>query len=36
MKTIPDETKKFTIMGPITQEEVEGTDWEQLANDLTI
>ena len=32
----PDETKKFTIMGPITQEEVEGTDWDQLANDLTI
>lgn len=32
----PDETKKFKIMGPITQEEVEGTDWDQLANDLTI
>jgi hypothetical protein len=32
----PDETKKFMIMGPITQEEVEGTDWDQLADDLTL
>ena len=32
----PDETKKFMIMGPITQEEVEGTDWGQLADDLTL
>jgi tetratricopeptide (TPR) repeat protein len=32
----PDETKKFMIMGPITEEEVEGTDWDQLADDLTL
>jgi hypothetical protein len=32
----PDETKKFMIMGPITQEEVEGTDWDQLIDDLTL
>ena len=32
----PDETKKFMIMGPITQEEVEGTDWDQLTDDLTL
>ena len=32
----PDETKKFMIMGPITQEEVEGTDWDQLSDDLTL
>ena len=32
----PDETKKFMIMGPITQEEVEGTDWDQLPDDLTL
>ena len=32
----PDETKNFMVMGPITQEEVEGTDWDQLADDLTL
>jgi hypothetical protein len=32
----PDETKKFMIMGPITQEEVGGPDWDQLADDLTL
>ncbi|MBC8286751.1 MAG: hypothetical protein H8E42_04675 [Nitrospinae bacterium] len=31
----PDETEKFMVMGPITQEEIEGTDWDQLADDLT-
>jgi tetratricopeptide (TPR) repeat protein len=31
----PDEVEKFTVMGPITQEEIEETDWDQLADDLT-
>jgi tetratricopeptide (TPR) repeat protein len=31
----PDETKKFMVMGPITQEELEDTDWDQLFDDLT-
>ena len=31
----PDEVEKFNIMGPITQKEIEETDWEQLADDLT-
>lgn len=31
----PDETEKFSIMGPITQAEIEETDWDQLADDLT-
>lgn len=31
----PDEVEKFTVMGPITQEEIEATDWDQLADDLT-
>ena len=31
----PDEVKKFTVMGPITQAEIEETDWDQLADDLT-
>ena len=31
----PDEVEKFTVMGPITQEEIEDTDWDQLADDLT-
>ena len=30
----PDEVEKFTVMGPITQEEIEETDWDQLADDL--
>lgn len=30
----PDEVEKFTVMGPITQEEIEKTDWDQLADDL--
>jgi hypothetical protein len=30
----PDEVQKFTVMGPITQEEIEETDWDQLADDL--
>jgi hypothetical protein len=30
-----DEVEKFTVMGPITQEEIEKTDWDQLADDLT-
>jgi hypothetical protein len=32
----PDEVEKFTVMGPITQEEIDETDWDQLANDLTL
>lgn len=31
----PDEVEKFTVMGPITQAEIEETDWDQLADDLT-
>jgi hypothetical protein len=31
----PDEIEKFAVMGPITQEEIEETDWDQLADDLT-
>ncbi len=31
----PDETEKFMNMGPITQTEIEETDWDQLADDLT-
>ena len=31
----PEEVEKFTVMGPITQEEIEETDWDQLADDLT-
>jgi hypothetical protein len=31
----PDEVEKFAIMGPITQEEIEETDWDQLTDDLT-
>lgn len=31
----PDEIERFQIMGPITQEELEETDWDQLADDLT-
>ncbi|MZH45880.1 MAG: hypothetical protein F3739_02390 [Nitrospinae bacterium] len=31
----PDETEKFMSMGPITQAEIEETDWDQLADDLT-
>jgi hypothetical protein len=30
----PDEIEKFTVMGPITQKEIEETDWDQLADDL--
>jgi tetratricopeptide (TPR) repeat protein len=30
----PDETEKFMVMGPITQEEIEEADWDQLADDL--
>ena len=30
----PDEVEKFTVMGPITQEEIEETDWDQLSDDL--
>jgi hypothetical protein len=30
----PDEVEEFTIMGPITQAEIEETDWDQLADDL--
>ena len=32
----PDEVEKFTVMGPITQEEIEKTDWDQLADDLKL
>jgi hypothetical protein len=32
----PDEVEKFTVMGPITEEEIEETDWDQLADDLTL
>ena len=31
----PDEVEKFTTMGPITLKEIEETDWDQLADDLT-
>ena len=27
----PDEVEKFTVMGPITQNEIEETDWDQLS-----
>jgi tetratricopeptide (TPR) repeat protein len=30
----PDEVERFTGMGPITQQEIEETDWDQLADDL--
>ena len=32
----PEEVEKFTVMGPITQEEIEETDWDQLADDLKL
>ena len=31
----PDEKERFRLMGPITPEEVEETDWDQLVDDLT-
>jgi hypothetical protein len=31
----PDEKERFQIMSPITQEEIEETDWDQLLDDLT-
>ncbi len=32
----PDEMERFQVLGPITQEEIEETDWDQLADDLTL
>ena len=31
----PDEKQRFQVLGPITQEEIEETDWDQLFDDLT-
>ena len=31
----PDEKERFQVLGPITQEEIEETDWDQLLDDLT-
>jgi tetratricopeptide (TPR) repeat protein len=31
----PDEKERFQVLGPITQEEIEETDWDQLMDDLT-
>jgi tetratricopeptide (TPR) repeat protein len=30
----PDEKERFQVLGPITQEEIEETDWDQLLDDL--
>ncbi|MBT5551443.1 MAG: hypothetical protein HOJ79_13310 [Nitrospina sp.] len=30
----PDEKERFQVLGPITQEEIEETDWDQLMDDL--
>ena len=30
----PDEKERFQVLGPITQEEIEETDWDQLSDDL--
>ena len=32
----PDEMEKFQVLGPITLQEIEETDWDQLADDLTL
>ena len=31
----PDEKERFQVLGPITQKEIEETDWDQLSDDLT-
>ncbi len=31
----PDEKERFQILGPISQQEIEETDWDQLSDDLT-
>jgi len=31
----PDEEERFQVLGPITQKEIEETDWDQLSDDLT-
>jgi tetratricopeptide (TPR) repeat protein len=31
----PDEKERFQVLGPITQDEIEETDWDQLLDDLT-
>ena len=31
----PDEKERFQVLGPITQKEIEETDWGQLSDDLT-